>query len=126
MLVPGASRAVRAGERRDNPLRKRGVAECLVRRWCPFYVQRELRRRERARERAALRRPSLRAATFERDGGVCVDCGEAHPEWDVDHVVPLADGGEHSMRNIATRCRVDHRSKTAQENRLRARRVRWE
>jgi 5-methylcytosine-specific restriction endonuclease McrA len=125
VIVPRASEAVRRGERPDNPLRKRGVSECLDRRACPWYVERERARREKARERAAARRPNLRWRVFERDRGVCVDCGERHEEWDADHVVPLADDGAHVLENMATRCRVDHRSKTAQENRLRARRVYW-
>jgi 5-methylcytosine-specific restriction endonuclease McrA len=126
VLVPRASEAVRAGLRADNPLRRRGVAECLIRSECPWYVERERARRERRRAAAARRRPNLRRRVLERDGGRCVDCGEVHAKWDADHALALEDGGEHSLANLVTRCRVDHRSKTAQENRARARRVRWE
>lgn len=125
VLVPRASDAVRRGERPDNPLRKRGVSECLVRSECPWHVEREAQRREKRRAAAARRRPNLRRLVFERDRGVCVDCGQVHAEWDADHALALEDGGEHSLSNVVTRCRVDHREKTAQENRARARRVRW-
>ena len=125
VIVPRASSAVRAGLRPDNPLRKRGVSECLIRSECPWHIEREAERREKRRAAAARRRPNLRAAVAERDGGLCVDCGEVHELWDADHALPLEDGGEHSLSNLVTRCRVDHRSKTAQENRRRARRKRW-
>jgi 5-methylcytosine-specific restriction endonuclease McrA len=124
--VPGASRAARRGERADNPLRLRGVVECLDRRGCVWQVARETQRTARRRRAAAARRPNLRAAVFERDSGVCVDCGERHPGWQADHVMPLRDGGRHAMINMATRCPADHRSKTAREARERSRRVRWE
>lgn len=125
VLVPRASVAVREGRRRDNPLRRRGVSECLVRSECPWQVERAELRRARAAARAAARRPNLRWVVFERDGGRCVDCGEVHEAWDADHVEPLVDGGEHALVNLATRCVRDHRAKTARENRARARRVRW-
>lgn len=124
VYVPQASRAVRRGERPDNPLRPMGITECFDRTRCPYYVEREKRRREHARERAAARRPNLRPAVFERDGGVCVDCGQVHPEWEADHQLALTFGGPHELANMATRCPVDHRSKTAQEARLRSRRYR--
>jgi 5-methylcytosine-specific restriction endonuclease McrA len=39
---------------------------------------------------------------FERDEGICGICGEpvAREEFDVDHVIPLALGGEHSYANV--------------------------
>jgi 5-methylcytosine-specific restriction endonuclease McrA len=38
---------------------------------------------------------------WERDEGVCGICGEAadRQDWELDHVVPLARGGEHSYAN---------------------------
>lgn len=53
---------------------------------------------------------------FERDGWQCQGCGCDTPKDlrgknvdnspELDHVVPLAKGGEHSMRNAQTLCRV--------------------
>jgi 5-methylcytosine-specific restriction endonuclease McrA len=41
---------------------------------------------------------------YERDGGVCGICEEAveFTGFEVDHVIPLARGGEHSYRNVQT------------------------
>lgn len=46
------------------------------------------------------------------------------PSWHADHVVPLADGGEHLMANAQTLCDACHVAKTAEENRDRAARRR--
>ena len=53
-----------------------------------------------------------REEIFERDGWTCCDCGARCAEPDpfnlraatIDHVVPLAAGGEHSRRNVQTLC----------------------
>lgn len=44
-----------------------------------------------------------RAVVWERDEGTCQLCGKpADPEdWHLDHVIPLAKGGEHSYDNVA-------------------------
>jgi 5-methylcytosine-specific restriction endonuclease McrA len=44
--------------------------------------------------------------------------------WELDHVVPLADGGTHELANLQTLCRPCHRAKTAREAGERARRRR--
>lgn len=70
----------------------------------------------------------LRASIFKRDKGICVDCGLYDPKWEADHVIPLADGGPHTLDNIATRCKKCHKKKTSAENSRRARvrrRIRW-
>lgn len=43
-----------------------------------------------------------RNAVFERDGGICGICHEAADpaNWHLDHVMPLARGGEHSYANV--------------------------
>jgi len=47
-----------------------------------------------------------RAAVWERDRGICHVCKrKADPnDWHLEHIVPLARGGEHSYRN----CAVSH------------------
>jgi 5-methylcytosine-specific restriction endonuclease McrA len=44
--------------------------------------------------------------------------------WEVDHVVPLIDGGNHDLVNLQTLCSPCHRRKSAQENRERGTRPR--
>jgi 5-methylcytosine-specific restriction endonuclease McrA len=45
--------------------------------------------------------------------------------WELDHIVPLADGGTHELANMQTLCRPCHRAKTAREAAERARRRKW-
>jgi 5-methylcytosine-specific restriction endonuclease McrA len=41
-------------------------------------------------------------------------------DWDIDHIVPVRDGGEHSIANVQTLCRRPcHLSKTNAERRAR-------
>lgn len=72
------------------------------------------RAQRRARLKGAFVEDVDRDAIFQRDGGKCGICGEAiltdvghlHPlSFHVDHVIPLALGGEHSMAN----CQAAHR-----------------
>lgn len=67
------------------------------------------RRRLRARDRSAFVEPVFREQVFIRDRWRCQLCGKSldrkrvvpHPRAPVvDHVVPLAEGGEHSMLNV--------------------------
>jgi 5-methylcytosine-specific restriction endonuclease McrA len=59
-----------------------------------------------------------------RDKGVCVDCKKQfvyRNEWQVDHVIPLADVPERHIRfwqlgNLETRCNGCHSKKTVIEN----------
>lgn len=74
------------------------------------------------RRNASTRRARVRGAfveqvdpqvVFERDEGVCGFCGEsvARDAFDVDHIVPLADGGLHSYDNARVahpRCNRSH------------------
>lgn len=68
----------------------------------------------------------IRAQVFARDKGVCAICGDDcspppdHPqlkfgyfgEWDADHIVPLCEGGAHSLQNLRTLCRPCHKEET--------------
>lgn len=57
----------------------------------------------RAREKNAYVEDVSPAFVWERDGGICHICDQpADPaDWHLDHVVPLARGGEHSYANTA-------------------------
>ncbi|MEM9762867.1 MAG: HNH endonuclease signature motif containing protein [Pseudomonadota bacterium] len=66
----------------------------------------------------------VRLRVFERHGGRCHLSGRkiaGGDAWDLDHVTPLEDGGEHRESNLAPALRTEHRKKTAAENTLRAR-----
>jgi hypothetical protein len=58
-------------------------------------------------------RKSLRTALVERDAGTCVvpGCG-ATRTLEIDHVVPLEQGGPTELGNLALLCRHHHRRKT--------------
>lgn len=42
--------------------------------------------------------------------------------WELDHIVPLIDGGGHELSNLQTLCTPCHKEKTAEEARKRAKR----
>lgn len=58
--------------------------------------------RNRARRRGARLEPVRRATVWHRDHGICYLCGAPADEarWHLEHVVPLALGGEHSYANV--------------------------
>jgi 5-methylcytosine-specific restriction endonuclease McrA len=71
--------------------------------------------RRRARLRAATRVEKIdRLSVYERDGGRCHVCGKKVPKakFELDHLTPLAKGGEHTYENV----RVAHRSCNARRN----------
>jgi 5-methylcytosine-specific restriction endonuclease McrA len=70
---------------------------------------------DKTRAYAAKRRALERGAFVEyvdpkliyvRDGGRCHICGKKVPKknWHLDHLIPLARGGEHSYKNVAVAC----------------------
>lgn len=72
---------------------------------------------------------AIRRKVEDRDAKICAACPAGTPPcdtpenpvpWDADHIVPLIDGGEHSMDNLQTLCRDHHKRKTAIEARVRA------
>jgi 5-methylcytosine-specific restriction endonuclease McrA len=69
----------------------------------------------------------VRLRVFERYGGRCYLTGRLirpGDDWDLDHIKPLKDGGEHREGNLAPALRDKHREKTAAENRDRAKAAR--
>lgn len=60
--------------------------------------------------------PRVRVRVFDRHGGRChltgrrIRAGEA---WDCEHVVALANGGQHRETNLAPALKAPHREKTA-------------
>ena len=63
----------------------------------------EIWHKRRARLMEATVEDVRREDVWSRDNGVCHICGEEcdHGSWHLDHVVALANGGEHSMINVA-------------------------
>lgn len=55
----------------------------------------------------------VRFEVFKRDGFKCQYCGRSLPEviLEVDHIVPVAEGGENDMMNLITSCRECNRGK---------------
>lgn len=61
-----------------------------------------------------------RAVVFERDGGICGICDSLvdATDWHMDHVVPLARGGEHTYGNVQVshpRCNMRKHAKLQEE-----------
>jgi len=67
--------------------------------------------------------PRVRLRIFEAHGGICHISGRkitpADP-WDCDHIIALANGGEHRESNLAPALRDKHREKTAEDVALKA------
>lgn len=46
---------------------------------------------------------------FQRERGICRDCGRKNPRlWDAHHVMPRGKGGNHSLSNLVLLCRTCH------------------
>lgn len=60
----------------------------------------------------------VRLRVFERFGGICQLTGRkimAGDQWDLDHIKPLAMGGEHVESNLQPVLRIAHREKTKRD-----------
>lgn len=66
--------------------------------------------RDRAWER------TIRPRALARDRFACVLCGEREG-LEVDHVIPIAQGGTWTLENAQTLCKPCHRGKTLRERR---------
>lgn len=84
-------------------VRKRDRGRCAVCRVDTNQIRREVQGRGRARK--------LRALGYKIRGSL----------WELDHVVPLIDGGSHELANLQSLCTPCHKKKTAEEARQRAR-----
>jgi uncharacterized membrane protein YqaE (UPF0057 family) len=54
---------------------------------------------------------TIRQAVLDRDDYICRYCGRRSQTMEVDHVVPVAEGGESTLENLVTACRECNRSK---------------
>ncbi|MFE3545770.1 TerD family protein [Nocardia sp. NPDC059177] len=54
----------------------------------------------------------VKAQVWQRDGGVCVECGDGH-YLEFDHIIPLSRGGATSAANLQILCRACNRVKGA-------------
>ena len=58
--------------------------------------------------------PSVRKYVFERDKYQCQSCGKTKLETNltIDHIIPLARGGQNDFSNLHTLCFTCNRQKT--------------
>ncbi|MDB9372941.1 HNH endonuclease [Nodularia sphaerocarpa] len=58
--------------------------------------------------------PSVRKYVFERDKYQCQSCGKTKLETNltIDHIIPLARGGQNDLSNLHTLCFICNRQKT--------------
>ena len=63
----------------------------------------DIEARRRAAKRGCASETISRARVYDRDAGRCHICGKkVRPgHWHLDHIIPLARGGEHSYKNVA-------------------------
>ena len=62
---------------------------------------------------------AIRTRIIGRDGGLCVVCrarGHIQPAHEVDHIIPLVDGGTDDADNLQAICHECHAIKTARES----------
>lgn len=80
-----------------------------------YFLAYRRKNREHSREKVNNRRARIRGVlvenvsrdkVYERDGGRCHLCRKkvSRQRWHLDHIVPLALGGEHSYKNVAVAC----------------------
>jgi len=60
--------------------------------------------RRRARKNGATIGPVDEAAIYERDGYMCIYCGETHRKLTIDHIEALSNGGPHLEDNLLVAC----------------------
>lgn len=66
----------------------------------------------------------VRIRVFEKHHGTCYRSGlkiKPGDKWDLDHIIALANGGEHRESNLAPILRVPHREKTKEDRKVQSR-----
>ena len=66
----------------------------------------------RVHRAAVTRNAGLRRKVFDRDQGVCAECGRFSARWEHDHVIPLHMGGADTLENSRTVCKSCHKRKS--------------
>lgn len=104
---------------RRQPHRFTGKGQC---RWCGAQVKPPRRSwcgDACVREYVSRQPDQQRIAVLKRDGNVCQSCGQHDARAEVDHIVPVCEGGGScGLENLRTLCRPCHRKVTRE---LRAR-----
>lgn len=60
--------------------------------------------------------PFTRAELVDRYGDACIECGD--PDWELDHQIPVAAGGSHSLENCRPLCFKHNRAKANDDKQL--------
>lgn len=82
------------------------------------YDKEAYRRRYGPGGKVKSRIRKLRPRVFGRQLGICAMCGSLRnptPAQELDHIVPLAQGGTNDDDNLQALCRACHAKKTASE-----------
>ncbi len=98
--IAARKKAYRKAHRAETIVSKKRYYAAHRDQWADYVQQYQ------AKKRNALVEKVSRAVVYERDGGRCHLCGKkVKPKrWHLEHIIPLARGGEHSYRNVAVSC----------------------
>lgn len=85
-----------------------------------------LTERERSARRGGWAQPKITAAILNRDSHKCTACGDPCPHLaapgrrhhEVDHILPLSQGGDNRQSNLRTLCQSCHREQTKRQRRV--------
>ena len=54
---------------------------------------------------------TVRQAVLDRDDYICRYCGRRSQTMEIDHIIPVSQGGESTLQNLVTACRDCNRRK---------------